>query len=57
MQRAFDNNTTADLKGVFLDISKVYYKIWHNGLLFKFQAYAVKGELLSLFKDYLDNRK
>ena len=57
MQRAFDNNTTADLKGVFLDISKVYYKVWHNGLLFKFQAYAVKGELLSLFKDYLDNRK
>ena len=45
------------MRGVFLDISKAFDKVWHSGLLFKLQAYGVGGQLLVLFKDYLHNRK
>ena len=31
--------------------------MWHSGLLFKLQPYVVEGQLLSLLKDYLHNRK
>ena len=50
IQRAFDNNPTVDVRGAFA-------KVWHSGLLFKLQAYGVEGQLLTLLKDYLHNRK
>ena len=45
------------MRGVFLDISKAFDKVWHIGLLFKLKAYGVDGELLLLLKNYLENRK
>ena len=57
IQTAFGNNPTVDVRGVFLDISKAFDRVWHSGLLFKLQAYGVEGKLLTLLKDYLHNRK
>ena len=48
---------TMDIRGVFLDISKALDKTSHEGLLFKLETYAVGGELLNLFKDYLQERQ
>ena len=45
------------MRGVFLDISKVFDKVWHDGLVFKLKSYGVEGELLSLLKNYLQNRE
>ena len=33
---------------IFLDISKAFDKVWHDGLLFKLKTYVVEGELLNL---------
>ena len=33
IQTAFDENPTVDVRGVFLDISKAFDKVWHDGLL------------------------
>ena len=54
IQTTFDNNPTVDVRGVFLDISKAFDKVWHSGLLFKVQTYGVEVTLLALLKDYLD---
>ena len=43
------------MRGVSLDISKAFNKVWHNGIIFKLKAYSVEGELLSLLKNYLEN--
>ena len=32
IQTALDKNPTADVKGVFLDISKAFHKVWHDGV-------------------------
>ena len=57
IQTAFDNNPTVDVRGVFLDISKAFDKVWHSGLLFKLKAYGIEGQLLALLKDYLHGRQ
>ena len=54
---AFGENPTVDVIGVFLDISKAFDKVWHDGIIFKLKSYGVEGELLSLLKNYLKNRE
>ena len=53
IQSAFNENPTADVRGIFLDISRAFDKIWHDGLLFKLKTYVVEGHLLLLLKNYL----
>ena len=45
------------MRGIFLDISKVFDKVWHGDLLFKSKTYGIEGDLLLLLKNYLQNRK
>ena len=35
IQTAFDENPTADVREVFLDMSKAFDKVWHDGIIFK----------------------
>ena len=57
IQTAFDKNPTADVRGDFLDISKAFDKVRHDGLIFKLKSYGVEGELLLLLKNYLHSRE
>ena len=41
----------------FLDISKAFDRVWHQGLLFKLKSNGIDGPLFDLIKDYLLNRK
>ena len=45
------------MRSVFLDISKAFDKVWHEGLIFKLNSYSIEGELLSLLKNYPQNRE
>ena len=42
---AFDCNPTLEVRSVFLDISKAFDKVWHQGLLFKLKSMGISGEL------------
>ena len=46
-----------EVRGVFLDISKAFDKVWHEGLIFKLEQNRIFGKLLRLIKDFLSNRK
>ena len=45
------------MRVVFLDISKAFDKVWHDGLIFKLKQNGVSGSLLMFFQNYLYNRK
>ena len=53
IQTAFDENPTANVRGVFLDIYKAFNKVWHDSLLYKLKAYGVQVELLSILNDQI----
>ena len=46
-----------EVRGVFLDISKAFDKVWHEGLIYKLQQNGISGELLNILVDFLNNRK
>ena len=53
---AFDCNPFLEVRSVFLDISKVFDKVWHEGLLYKIKSMSISGEIYSLFESYLSGR-
>ena len=46
-----------EIRGVFLDISKAFDKVRHEGLVFKLKQNGISGNLLNIFEDFLRNRK
>ena len=57
IQSSFVCNPPVDTRAVFLDISKAFHKVWHQGLLFQLKSYGVEGSLFCLLENYLENRK
>ena len=57
IHQAFDSTKYFEVCAIFLDISKAFYKVWHDGLIFKMRQNGVSGRLLNLFQSYLNNRK
>ena len=53
IQTAFDENPAVDGRGLFLDTSKAFDKVWHEGLLFKLKTYGIEDQLFSLLKNYI----
>ena len=45
------------VRGVFLDISKAFDKIYHESLIFKLEQNEISRKLLRLIKDFLSDRK
>ena len=46
-----------ETRAIFLDISKAFDKVWHEGLIYKLRLYGFSGDLLSLLIIFLTNRK
>ena len=44
-------------RAVALDISKVFDRIWHAGLLHERTSYAISGQVLGLISSFLSNRQ
>ena len=53
--QSFDNGF--QVRGIFLDISKAFDKVWHKGLIFKLKQNGVTGDLLNILIDFLKERK
>ena len=46
-----------EVRGVFLDISKAFDKVWHKGIIFKLKQNGISGKLLSVLSDFLKDPK
>ena len=55
--KKFDGNPSLETRGVFLDMSKAFDKVWHKGLLFKLKCYGVEGDFYNILANYLQERK
>ena len=54
--QSFDSNPSLEVRGVFLDISKAFDRVWHKGLWFKLKSIGVNGKLYKLIESFLSNR-
>ena len=53
---AFDANPSLEVCGVFLDLSKVFDRVWHEALLYKLKNSRINGNLPDLIESFLHNR-
>ena len=51
---AFENSY--EVRAAFLDISKAFDKVWHEGLIFKLKENGINGSLLKFLDSYLSGR-
>ena len=49
----FDQHPALEMRAKFLNISKAFDKVWHEGLLFKLEHTGISGSLLSLLQSFL----
>ena len=53
---AFDFNPSLEVRGVFLDVSKAFDKVWHDGLIYKLKHKGINGDLLRFIESFLSDR-
>ena len=53
--KSFDDDL--DVRGIYLDISKTFDRIWHKGLLYKLKQNGISGKLFDIINDLLNFRK
>ena len=46
-----------EVRGVFLDISKAFDKVWHGCVIFKLIQNSIPGKMLNILNDFLRNIK
>ena len=46
-----------EVRSVFLDISKAFDKVWHDGIIYKLTQNGISRNLLKLLEDFLKERK
>ena len=49
-------NPSREVRGLFLDISKAFDRVWHRGLLYKIKNFGIDGNLLKLIESFLSDR-
>ena len=54
---AFEEIPSKETRAVFLDLSKAFDRVWHEGLLYKLKCSGVSGNLLILIRNFLTDRQ
>ena len=50
LHKAFDAYPTLETRGMFLDMSKAFGKVWQQGLMFKLKSIGVSDSLLNFIE-------
>ena len=54
--KSFDCNPRKDIRGIFLDLSKAFDRVWHDGLIYKSKRIGITGNSLKLIESFVSNR-
>ena len=54
--KSFDCNLPKDVRGIFLDLSKAFDRVWHDELIYKITHTGITGNSLKLMESFLSNR-
>ena len=54
--KSFDINPSVEVRDVFLDISKAFDQVWHDGLLYKLKLLGADGRDYNLILSFSGNR-
>ena len=54
--KTFDTNPSLDVRGVFLDLSKAFDRVWHDGLMYKLKGLGICGNYYELIHSFLNDR-
>ena len=50
-------NDGFEVRSTFLDISKAFDKVWHQGVIFKLRDNGILDDVLKILSDFLCNQK
>ena len=53
--KSFDCNPPLEVRGIFLDISKNFDRVWHDGLVYKVTSFGIPDTPLKLIENLLSN--
>ena len=54
---AFDEASSRKTRAIFLDLSKAFHRVWHEGLIYKLEFNGLHGYVLRIVKSFLADRK
>ena len=54
--KSFSCNPPKDVRGIFLDLSKAFDRVWHDGFIYKINRIVITGNSLNLIESFLSNR-
>ena len=54
--KAFDANPSLEVRGVFLDLSKAFDKVWLDGFMYKLKRLGICGKCYGLIHSFLNDR-
>ena len=54
--KVVDANLPLDVRGVFLDLSKAFDRVWHDGLMYKLKTLGICGNYYGLIHSFLSDR-
>ena len=52
--KSFDDGI--EVRSVFLEISKAFDKVWHEGIIFKLEQSSISNDLLNILRDFLETK-
>ena len=53
IHKPFDANPSLDARGVLLDLSKAFDRLWHDGLMYKLKTLGICGNYYGLIHSFL----
>ena len=56
IHKSLDSNPPLEVREIFVDISKAFDKVWHDGFIYKINSFGISDTPLKLIENFLSNK-